>query len=267
MMLTTRWRSAHTIMLLLMALTAITVACSKQSDDDQPPPSNTGDSQATSSLTREELQPLLTRAVLQPGDIPGAWKAHDVGMSNGFAIAVLGGQQSQLAQAMIEACLAPTLEGGGGTTVGDGVVRTLTSDNVLGSVISMVARAGDGAAQSVQALRQPIGEQTKACVKAEVERIMGGILPSAAIVISDMRSVSGLPEGSAANILAVTLGEGGSAITQHMVTVGVARDGLLSTVVEVTFGAGTGLPTPVLAPDRLVEVARQRLEEALAAPR
>ena len=188
-------------------------------------------------------------------------------MADGSALAMLGGQQSQIAWAMIEACLAPTLEGGGGTAVGDGVVRTLTSDNVLGPVISMVARAGDSAARSVQALRQPVGEQTKAGAKAEVERVMGGILPSAAIAISEIRSVSDLPEGSVASSLAITLGEGRSATTQHMVTVGVARDGSLPTVVEVTFGAGTTLPPPALAPDRLVEVARQRLEAALAAPR
>lgn len=70
-MLTTRRRSVHTIMLLLTALATITVACSTQSDDDQPVPSNTGDSQATASLSRDQLEPLLTRATLQPGDIPG----------------------------------------------------------------------------------------------------------------------------------------------------------------------------------------------------
>lgn len=255
-------------MLLVAALAVITVACSdsKEPADDQPAPSATGNGQATASLTGEQLEPLLTRAMLQPGDIPGTWKATDLGMSNGFAIAVLGGQQSQLAQAMIEGCLTPTLEGGGGTSAGDGTVRAMTADSVLGSVISMVTRTGD-AEKAVQALRQPVTDAMKACVKSEVERVMGGAVPASAISITEMSAVSDLPDGSGANILAVTLGQGGSAITQHMVTVGVARDGLLSTVVEVTFGAGSTLPKPALAADRLVEATQKRLYEALAAPR
>jgi hypothetical protein len=205
--------------------------------------------------------------MIQPGDIPGAWKASDLGMSNGFAIAVLGGQQSQLAQAMIEGCLTPTLEGGGGTSAGDGTARAMTADSVLGSVISMVTRAGDGAEKAVQALRQPVTDAMKACVKSEVERIMGGAVPASAISITEMSAVTDLPEGSGANILAVTLGEGGSAITQHMVTASVAREGLLSTTVEVTFGAGSASPQPAVAPNALIEATRQRLEAALAAPR
>jgi hypothetical protein len=258
------------MLILAAGLAALAVACadkSPTSDDPSATSTATGDSAATASLSREQLEPLMVNAQLEPSDLPGTWKMTDLGMFQGDALAMSGGQQTQIGQAVIDACLAPQLEGGGEMQADSGVIRAFVSDSILGSVISTVSRRGDGAARTVAALRQPVTDEMKTCVEGEVLKSFGGTPPGGSLSVGELRSVTDLPDGSAANVVTMTLGSDGSAITQQIVTAGVARDGLLATAVEVTISGGNAAPNPPLAPERLVEVATMRLEEALAAPR
>ena len=259
------------MLILAAGLAALAVACADKTPTSSDQPSvvstATGDSTATASLSREQLEPLMVNAQLQPSDLPGTWKMTDRGMIRGDALAMSGGQQTQIGQAVIDACLAPQLEGGGDMRADSGVIRAFVSDSILGSVISTVFRRGDGAARTVAALRQPVTDEMTACVGAEVLKSFGSTPPGGSMNVGELRSVTDLPDGSAANVVTMTLGSGGSAITQQIVTAGVARDRLFATAVEVTISGGNAAPNPPLAPERLVEVATKRLQEALAAPR
>ncbi len=254
------------LLLLFVLFAAGALACrgDEALDDPEAAASAVGDSQATASLSRQDLAPLLQAAQLQPEDLPGTWEARDLAIMDGSALAAQGGQQTQVAQAVIDACLAPRPEGGS-SGPDAGVVRTFLSDSAIGAVISTVARAGDGAARTVEALRRPVTEEMKGCVEGEVRRVLGAVLQNTEVEITELRHVPDLPYGSGANVLSMTLGAGGSAFIQRIVTAAVARDGLLNTSVEVVFGAGQRPPEPPLPPERLAEAASRRLEEALTA--
>lgn len=253
--------------LLLLTTTVIAasaLACGGGDDGADPTPmvsgGVTGDAAETAELTREQLEPLMAKAHLRPEDIPGTWQMRDFGLMAGDTLAANGGQQTLMAQAIMDMCLVPGLEGGGGPDAG--VIRTFVAEATLSSVISTVSRAGESAARSVEALRQPVTNDTHECVRTEVNKQLGGI-PITTLNIGELRSVSEAPDGTGANVVAMTLGTGGSAFTQHIVTAAAARDGLLATSVEVTLVAGSDSPTPPLAPERLAEITQQRLEEAL----
>jgi len=203
-------RGPRLLLLMLMAASVLTLACGERTaqDDPEAAAAATGNSEVAASLSRRDLEPLLQAARIRPEDLPGTWQARDLSMMDGSALAAQGGQQTQIARAIIDACLAPKPEGGS-SGPDAGVVRTFLSDSAIGAVISTVARAGDGTARTVEALRRPVTDDMRGCVEAEVRRVLGAVLQNIEVGIIELRHVQNLPHGSGAHVMSMTLGSGG----------------------------------------------------------
>jgi len=271
-------RRALSLLVIVLA-GALLIGCGKKSE-----PAPSGVSTATPSPTASaietpkpaasatataaatsQIEATLKKALLQPDDLPGTnWSIQDAGMRELAEAARAGGAQqaAKAGQDLITACY-PDQPATAANATPEAVSRFFAQPpDGLTSVMSLVMR-DPAAQQTVKAGQTTSPEELRPCIQTALQKSVSAQLPGATVEIVQLTAVGGLPANATGMDAAFRISASGLVLTQHIASVSVAQDEIVSTALMIAMAEGTAIPPLPATPARIGSTAAQRLTEAL----